>query len=125
MALQDDLEVLVNFGVFNEDVISRMASFARTVQSLAQSGVLSPGPAPRPARGRPAGGRTPAGVPGRPAGQRAPRGSFNPSKDDLSKWKETMTAKEIAEKHGVSMATVNLRLKKLGLTTPRGKKGKK
>jgi predicted transcriptional regulator len=35
-----------------------------------------------------------------------------------------MTAKAIAAKHGVSTATVNLRLKKMGLTTPR-KKGKK
>lgn len=103
MALQDDLTALADFGIFNEEAIGKLASLVRTVQDFSGNAVAK-------RRGR--------------AGKRAAKGSFSPSKDELAKWKETMTAKEIAEKHGVSMSTVNTRLRKLGLTTP-VKKAKK
>src|SRR6266545_1345781 len=108
MALHDDVQELIDFGIFNEDAVGRLASVIRTVQSL------SPGGGPARGRGRPR---------GRPAGGgRAPRGSFNVTKDELAKMRESMTAKEIAEKYGVSPGTVAQRAMKLGLATPRGKK---
>lgn len=106
MASNDDLQTLSEFGLFNEDGIAKLAGLIRNVQALAGGAV------PGKRRGRPP-----------KAGQRAARGSFSPTKDELSKMKATMTAKEIAAKHGVSTATVNLRLKQHGLTKPR-KKGK-
>jgi len=104
MALQDDLTALADFGLFNEGAVSRLANVIRAFGNAT---------AGRGARGRPRG-----------AGKRAPRGSFSPSKDELAKMKDTMTAKEIAVKSGVSVATVNARLRQHGLTKPR-KKGKK
>lgn len=112
-----DVELVVNslmeFGVLSPDGCSKFANLLRSLQALsgAQAGTAS-----AVIDGRRAGRRGPGG--------RAPKGSFSPSKEELAKWKESMTAKEIAEKHGVSMATVNLRLKQFGLTKPR-KGGKK
>jgi hypothetical protein len=124
MSLRDDVDLLVDYGLFNEDAIGRIANALRTVRDLAGGNAVRRGPGRRGRRpGRPAGsGRGP----GRPrgAGKRAPRGSFNPSKDELAKMRATMTAKEIAEKHGVSTATVNIRARALGLTTPRKKRKK-
>jgi hypothetical protein len=47
------------------------------------------------------------------------------TKEELAKLRETLTAKEIGEKFGVSAGTVAQKAIKLKLTTPRGKKGKK
>jgi len=105
MALQDDLTALADFGFFNEAAVAKVANFVRTVQEASGNAVAK-------RRGRPRDGK------------RAARGSFNPSKDELAKMKDSMTAKAIAEKAGVSVATVNARLRQHGLTTPR-KKGKK
>ena len=115
MALQDDVGLLVEYGLFNEDALGRIANAIRTVRELAGGGSAPTRRAPA-RRGRPAGG-------GGGRKTRAPRGSFNPSKDELSKLKANMTAKAIAEKFGISTATVNNRLRAMGLTKPR--KGKK
>ncbi len=112
MASTDDLQTLADFGIFNDDGVSKLATLIRNVQALTGgAGAASTGKK----RGRPAAAKPTNGA----QRQRAPRGSFSPTKDELAKMKATMTAKQIAEKHGVSVATVNLRLKKLGLTTPR------
>ena len=121
MALQDDVQELIDFGIFNEDSVERLASVIRTVRSLSPGGAAPPrGRMGRP-RGRPAGG----GGGGGGKRKRAPRGSFNVTKEELSKMRETMTAKQIAAKYGVSAGTVAQKAMKMGLATPRGKKGKK
>src|ERR1041384_3213955 len=107
MALQDDVQKLIDFGIFNEDAVGRLASVIRSVESLAPGG----GAPARGRRGRPAGG----------GGKRAARGSFNVTKDELAKMRETMTAKQIGEKYGVSAGTVAQKAMKLGLATPRKK----
>ena len=109
MALHDDVQELIDFGIFNEEAVGRLASVIRTVQSLAPGGA--------PARrgrgpGRPAGGG---------GGKRGPRGKFEVTKEELAKMRETMTAKEIAEKYGVSAGTVAQKAMKMGLATPRKK----
>ena len=117
MALRDDVELLVDFGLFNEDALGRIANAIRTVRDLAGGNSVAVRRGPGRRRGRSGPG------PGRPraSGRRAPRGSFNPSKEELQKLRETMTGKEIAAKFGVSVVTVSNKAKKLGLTTPRGK----
>ena len=114
MAFQDDVQTLIDFGMFSEDAVGRLANVIRTVQSLSSGGSPAPARRGRP-RGRPAGG----------GGKRGPRGSFNVTKEELAKMRETMTAKQIAEKYGVSPGTVAQKAMKLGLATPRGKKAKK
>jgi hypothetical protein len=137
MPLTDDLEVLADFGLFNEAAVEKLANLIRTVQSLADGkapmATLSQGPGipargvGRP-RGRPRGPGRPAGTTPQAAegpGKRAKRGSFNVTKEELAKLRETFTAKEIGEKFGVSPMTVAQRASKLGLTSPRKGKGKK
>lgn len=51
--------------------------------------------------------------------RRAPNGSFALSKEELSKLRETLTIKQIAEQYQVSSATVYNRLREMGLTDPR------
>ncbi len=119
MASTDDLQALADFGIFNDDGVSRLATLIRNVQALT-GGAAAPSTGKR--RGRPPAAAKPTNGATR---QRAARGSFSPTKEELAKMKTTMTAKEIADKHGVSVATVNLRLKKLGLTTPRKGAAKK
>ena len=107
------VDKLIDMGVLNEAGLEKLGQLFQGVQALGGVAVSAA------RRGRP---------PASKKGKRAARGSFNPSKDELAKMrKDGMTAKAIATKHGVSMATVNLRLRKLGLTKPRagGKKGKK
>lgn len=58
-----------------------------------------------------------------PTRKRAPRGSFNPSKEELAQLRETLTIKQIAEQHQVSMGTVCSRLREMGLTIP-GRRGR-
>lgn len=58
-----------------------------------------------------------------PTRRRAPNGSFNPSKEELTQLRETLTIKQIAEQHQVSMATVCNRLREMGLTIP-GRRGR-
>jgi hypothetical protein len=129
MALRDDVDLLVDYGLFNEDAIGRIANAIRTVQDLAggNSGPVRRGPGRRGRRpGRPAGSGRGPGRPPKAAGTRGPRSKWNPTKEELAKLRETMTGKEIAAKMGVSVPTVALKAKKLGLTTPRGpRKGKK
>jgi DNA-binding NarL/FixJ family response regulator len=112
MALSEDLQVLSEFGIFNEEAVARLAGIVRLGIQAFSAGK------PAAAAARPV---------ARAAGKRALRGSFNPTKDEISKLRQDgMTAKAISEKYGVSVATVNLRLKKFGLTTPRkAKAGKK
>ncbi len=113
MASTEDLQLLADFGLFNGDGVAKLANLIRQIQAIS---------------GNAMGVAVKARKPGRPravARKRAAKGSFNPTKEELAKMRQDgMTAKAIAGKFGVSMATVNLRLKKLGLTNPR-KKGKK
>jgi DNA-binding NarL/FixJ family response regulator len=116
MASTEDLQVLVDFGLFNGDGVARLANLIRQIQAISGTAMGAAVKA--------------AGRPGRPAAgarKRAPRGRFDPTKEELAKMRQDgMTAKAIAAKFRVSMATVNLRLRKLGLTNPRkGKAGKK
>ncbi len=127
MDLKENLEVLADFGLFNEGAVEKLASLIRTVQSLAGS---APSAATDGGRGKRGPGRPPraAETAAGPAGDgrgRAKRGSFNPTKEELAKLRETLTAKEIGEKFGVSPGTVAQRAIKLNLTTPRGKRGGK
>lgn len=129
MASSDDLQLLVDFGLLNEDGVSKLANLIRGVQLLSAGGSFAGvqrGPGRR--RGRPPTAQGPAmngGAAG--AGKRGPRTKFSATKEQLSSMRQGgMTAKAIAEKLGVSMATVNLHLRKHGLTTPRkGKPAKK
>lgn len=114
----DDLQTLVDFGLFSEQGLAKLARLIRGVQALSGNGEIMVGATK--AQGR----RGPGRKPGRPAGggggKRAARGSFNPTKDELAKLRDSgMTAKEIAAKAGVSMATVNNRLREHGLTSGR------
>lgn len=140
MASDDDVQLLVDFGIFNSEGLSRLANLIRGVQALSGGvggGVVSrSATAPQARRGRPPGavGR-PRGRPGRPKAaaaapstngastrKRGPRATFTASGEELAKLKaQGMTAKAMAEKFGVSAGTINLHLKKHGLTSPRGR----
>ena len=119
--MADDLDVLEAYGI----PVRKLANMIRTVQALTGEG-LSLGPTIQPKRrGRPPGSRgpgRPAKGPGRPAGAsgngRRARGTFNVTKDELRAMKaQGLTGKAIAEKHGVSLATVQNHLRKFGLTS--------
>ena len=118
----DDIQVLVDFGLFSREGLAKLSTLIRTVQSLT-GGALPPVGARR--RGRPpkaagaVANRRPAAT-----GKRGRRSRFTATKDDLAKMRASgMTAKAIAEKYGVSMGAVNLHLRKHGLTNP-GKRGR-
>jgi len=115
MALQESLGVLVEFGVFNEEAVDRLASMVKAVQSLTNGAVITTLAAKR-GRGRPAGsGKAPSGSSGKPRGR---RGKFNITKEELKKLyiDQGMTGKAIAEKYGVSSVTVAQRAMKMGLS---------
>jgi hypothetical protein len=125
-----DIDTLADFGIFDSTGVARLAALIRSVQSLASGGMAlrrSPG---RPRGRRP--GRPRGRKPGRPAlegsastnGRRA-RGKMTVSKDELSAMRETMTGGAIAEKLGVSRATVTNYLKKYGLSGKPGRPAKK
>jgi hypothetical protein len=122
MALQESLDVLVRFGVFNEQAVDRLASMVQAVESLT-GGATAVASVGAKKRGRPAGSGKIAG--GEPA-KRGRRSSFEITKEELKKMyvDEGMTAKEIAEKYGVAPVTVAQRAMKLGISK-RAKKGKK
>src|SRR5882672_10714542 len=99
MALQESLDVLIRFGVFNEEAIGRLASMVQAVESLTAGGA-APMASSGKKRGRPAGSGkafVPAGTPGK----RGRRSSFNVTEAELKKMYITdgMTAKAIAEKY--------------------------
>ena len=123
MALQESLDVLIRFGVFNEEAVGRLASMVQAVESLTAGGA-APMASSGKKRGRPAGSgkAAPAGEPGK----RGRRSSFNVTEAELKKMYITdgMTAKAIAEKYGVAPVTVAQRAMKLGLSK-REKKSKK
>ena len=123
MALADDLATLASYGIFNEERLSRLATMIKTVQAL--SGGAVDAPVARKRRGRPP--KAQATMNGAaPPKKRGKRGSFNPPKGELAKMrKDGMTAKAIGAKYGVSMATVNLRMKQYGLTKSRKAKAAK
>ena len=131
MANVQDLELLSDFGLFDSTGIEKLAALIRNVQMLTGASFRSGGSTGAKRRGRPPGsgkkrGRPAASANGAPAKKRGPRASFTATKDELAKHKAAgMTAKQVADKYGVSMATVNLHLKKHGLTTPRKGKGAK
>jgi hypothetical protein len=113
-----DLAVLESFGIFNSEGISRLASLIRTVQALTGTGV-GPAPAAR-RRGRPPQAATEATPTGAAPRKRGRSSTFAATKEELSKLRaDGVTAKAMAAKYGVSMATINLHLRKHGLTSKR------
>jgi len=119
MANADDVQVLVNFGIFNAEGVSRLANIIRTIETLSSGGASVGVRRGRRRRPRKAQG---AALNGRAAGarKRGPRAKFTATKEQLSSMRQSgMTAKAMAAKLGVSMATVNLHLRKHGLTKPR------
>ena len=122
--MANDLDVLENYGV----PVKKLASLIRTVRALAGGALEDLAAVVAPAngrRGRPAGKRGP----GRPRGSvrvgrpRKARGTFEVTKDELAAMRSKgMTGKAIAQKHGVSLATVQNRLRSFGLTS--GKRGR-
>jgi len=123
----NDIDTLADFGIFDSAGVARLAELIRSVQQLASGGGIVGRSLGRPRGRRP--GRPRGRRPGRPAarggasknGRRA-RGKMTVSKDELAKMRETMTGGAIAEKLGVSRATVTNYLKKYGLTS--GKRGR-
>jgi len=123
----NDIGTLADFGIFDSAGVARLAELIRSVQQLASGGGMVGRSLGRPRGRRP--GRPRGRRPGRPAarggasknGRRA-RGKMTVSKDELAKMRETMTGGAIAEKLGVSRATVTNYLKKYGLTS--GKRGR-
>jgi len=123
----NDIDTLADFGIFDSAGVARLAELIRSVQQLASGGGMVGRSLGRPRGRRP--GRPRGRRPGRPAarggasknGRRA-RGKMTVSKDELAKMRETMTGGAIAEKLGVSRATVTNYLKKYGLTS--GKRGR-
>jgi hypothetical protein len=118
----DDLQTLVDFGLFNREGVAKLSSLIRTVQALTGGALGATAPK---RRGRPpkAAG---AAMNGRPAGtgKRGRRSKLTATKDELAAMRKSgMTAKAIAAKYGVSMGAVNLHLRKHGLTNP-GKRGR-
>src|SRR5262245_12413064 len=119
--MADDIEVLEEYGI----PVRKLANMIRTVRALAGgaleglAGVVKPGPRTGNGRrrGRPPGsgrkpgrpaGSAPTGASGTP-GKRGRKTGWNPAKEELAKMRnDGMTAKEIAQKAGVSMGTVNL-----------------
>jgi len=122
--MANDLDVLESYGV----PVKKLASLIRTVRSLAGGALEELAAAVSPGngrRGRPLGKRGP----GRPRGSvragrsRKARGSFKVTKEELSAMRsQGMTGKAIAQKHGVSLGTVQNRLRSFGLTS--GKRGR-
>ena len=124
--MADDLDVLESYGI----PARKLASLIKTVRGLAGGALEDLAAMVRPAgarRGRPPGRRGP----GRPRGSRRagarkgrkPRRSFSVTKEELAAMKaKGMTGKAIAQKHGVSLGTVQNRLRSFGLTS--GKRGR-
>jgi DNA-binding NarL/FixJ family response regulator len=122
--MADDLDVLESYGL----PVKKLASLIRTVRALAGGALEDLAAVVSPVngrQGRPAGKRGP----GRPRGSvrvgrpRKPRGTFKVTKDELAAMRsQGMTGKAIAQKHGVSLATVQNRLRSFGLTS--GKRGR-
>jgi hypothetical protein len=131
------VETLIDLGVLSEEGLTRLATAFRGLRAF--SGALLPEkPTARGTRGRTRQrnghdltfGHDPdspeekelkellaeesKGL--RKERKRAPNGSFKLSKEELKALREKHTVKEIAELHGVSPATVNTRLRALGLT---------
>jgi len=125
--MANDLDVLESYGV----PVKKLASLIKTVRALAGGALEDLAAVVSPVngrRGRPAGKRGP-GRPrgsvrvGRPRKGRKPRGTFKVTKDDLAAMRsQGMTGKAIAQKHGVSLGTVQNRLRSFGLTS--GKRGR-
>ena len=118
----DDIQVLVDFGLFSQEGLAKLSNLIKTVQALTGGGLGVTAPK---RRGRPpkAAG---AATNGRPAGtgKRGRRSKLTATKEELSAMRKSgMTAKAIAAKYGVSMGAVNLHLRKHGLTNP-GKRGR-
>ncbi len=95
MALNADLQVLIDFGIFNEDAVGKLAGVIRTVQSLSLPG-----------------GKAKA------SGGTRQRGRLTATPEELKKLyiDDGKTAKQIAEQFGVHPGTISQRLMKLGLT---------
>jgi hypothetical protein len=132
------VETLIELGVLSEEGLTRLATAFRGLRAF--SGALSPQrPVPRRTTGRPrqksnghdlAFGHDADSPEERELTEllaeeskalqrgrkRAPNGSFRLSKEELKALREKHTVKEIAQLHGVSAATVNTRLRALGLT---------
>jgi len=121
--MSNDLDVLESYGI----PVKKLASLIKTVRALAGGALEDLAAVVTPANGR----RSTAGNrgPGRPRGSvrvgrpRKARGIFKVTKDELAAMKsQGMTGKAIAQKHGVSLATVQNRLRSFGLTS--GKRGR-
>jgi hypothetical protein len=129
------VETLIELGVLSEEGLTRLATAFRGLRAF--SGALSPQrPVPRRTTGRSRQksnghdltfGHDPESPAERELKEllaeeskalrkRAPNGSFKLSKEELKALREKHTVKEIAQLHGVSSATVNTRLRALGLT---------
>jgi len=121
MAVKDDLEVLVNFGLFNDGAVEKLANVIRTVQSLSLPGGSLPGGAD-PGRAVRGPGTTAAG--GEPR-KRGRRGALEAHREEVVKLlQEGNTAAEIGKRYGVSAQTVTITKKRWGLTKPRKKRKK-
>jgi len=119
MALQESLDVLIRFGVFNEEAVNRLATMVRAIETLTGGSAPAASAGPK-RRGRPAGsGKAAKGE----AKTRGRRSKFDITKEELKKLyvDQGMTAKEIAAKYGVAPVTVAQRAMKMGISK-RGKK---
>ena len=133
MALQDDIQVLIDFGVFNEGAVSRLASVIRTVQTLSFPAGSAPAAITAAAPMAPATPQAAPGVQEAPPASQSPldrvqeaepeaetkrkRGRLDATPQELKKLyvDEGLTAKKIAEKYGCAAGTVAIRLQKLGI----------
>lgn len=117
MALQEDIQTLIDFGVFNEGAVSKLANVIRTVQTLAMPASASS------SASNSALDRIQEFEPGAKVAEaevEAPRkrGKLSATPEELKKLyiDERMTAKEIAEKYGCAPGTVAIKLQKLGIS---------
>lgn len=134
------VETLVELGVLSEDGLLRLAELFRGLKAFTALGAFTPAQAaPKPRKPTPRAPKNGSELsfghdPDSPqerelkelladesealgnGRKRAPKGSFNLSREELEGLRRDHTVKEIAELRGVSAATVNKRLRDLGLT---------
>lgn len=105
------VDILEDFGVINRGALDRFAEMLNGFQTFTKSfGAMATGaPAPAGRRGR--------------RRKRRARVEINPS--ELKSLYANMTAKELAEKYGVSVATINKRISDAGLSKRKRGGGKK
>jgi hypothetical protein len=132
------VETLIELGVLSEEGLTRLATAFRGLRAFSGA-LLSQAPVAKAAAGRSRQksnghdltfGHDPDSAEERELKEllaeeskalqrgrkRAPNGSFKLSKEELKALREKHTVKAIADLHGVSDATVNTRLRALGLT---------